>query len=58
MHTEQLLCWSGMTDTEYSTASGSNEVVIVVVVVPTSSDQKIVKNTDFRWPQWVGQGLF
>jgi len=23
--TEQLLCWSGMTDTEHSTTSGSNE---------------------------------
>jgi len=23
--TEQLLCWSGMTDTEQSTTSGSNE---------------------------------
>jgi len=25
MRTEQLLCWSFMTDTEYNTASGSNE---------------------------------
>jgi len=25
MQTEQLLCWSGMTDTEYSATSGSNE---------------------------------
>jgi len=25
MQTEQLLCWSGMTDTEHSTTSGSNE---------------------------------
>jgi len=25
MQTEQLLCWSGMTDTENSTTSGSNE---------------------------------
>jgi len=27
MQTEQLLCWSDMTDTEHST-SGSNEVVV------------------------------
>jgi len=25
MQTEQLLCWSGMTDTEHSATSGSNE---------------------------------
>jgi len=25
MQTEQLLCWSGMTDTEHSTTSCSNE---------------------------------
>jgi len=25
MRTEQLLCWSGMTDTEHSITSGSNE---------------------------------
>jgi len=25
MQTEQHLCWSGMTDTEYSKTSGSNE---------------------------------
>jgi len=25
MQTKQLLCWSGMTDTEHSTTSGSNE---------------------------------
>jgi len=25
MQTEQLLCWSGMTDTEHSVTSGSNE---------------------------------
>jgi len=25
MHTEQLLCWSGMTDTKHSTTSISNE---------------------------------
>jgi len=25
MQTEQLLCWSGMTDTEHSTTSTSNE---------------------------------
>jgi len=25
MQTEQLLCWSGMTDTEHGTTSGSNE---------------------------------
>jgi len=25
MQTEQLLCWSGMTDTEYSKTSSSNE---------------------------------
>jgi len=25
MQTEQLLCWSGMTNTELSTTSGSNE---------------------------------
>jgi len=25
MHTEQLLCWSGMTYTEHSTTSGSIE---------------------------------
>jgi len=31
MQTEQLLCWSGMTDTELTT-SGSNEVVVVVVI--------------------------
>jgi len=28
MQTEQLLCWSGMTDTEHTT-SGSNEEVIL-----------------------------
>jgi len=28
MQTEQLLCWSGMTDTEHSATSGSNEVVV------------------------------
>jgi len=27
MQTEQSLCWSGMTDTEHSTISGSKEVV-------------------------------
>jgi len=26
--TEQHLCWSGMTDTEHTTTSGSNEVVV------------------------------
>jgi len=25
MQTEQLVCWSGMTDTEHSTTSSSNE---------------------------------
>jgi len=25
MQTEQLLCWSGMTNTEHRTTSGSNE---------------------------------
>jgi len=25
MQTEQLLCWNGMTDTEHSTTSDSNE---------------------------------
>jgi len=25
MQTEQLLCWSGLTDTEHSTTSSSNE---------------------------------
>jgi len=25
MQTEQLLCWSGMTDTKHSTTSGSSE---------------------------------
>jgi len=30
METEQLLYWSGMTDTEHSTTSGSNEVVVSV----------------------------
>jgi len=30
MQTEQLLCWSGMTDTEHTTTSDSNEVVVVV----------------------------
>jgi len=25
MQTEQLLCWSGMTDAEHSTTSSSNE---------------------------------
>jgi len=25
MQTEQLLCWSGMTDVKHSTTSGSNE---------------------------------
>jgi len=25
MQTEQLLCWSGMADTEHSTTSSSNE---------------------------------
>jgi len=25
MQTEQLLCWSGMTDTDHSTTSSSNE---------------------------------
>jgi len=28
MQTEPLLCWSGMTDTDHSTTSGSNEVVV------------------------------
>jgi len=28
MQTEQLLCWSDITDTEHSTTSGSNEVVV------------------------------
>jgi len=28
MQTEQLLCWSDVTDTEHSTTSGSNEVVV------------------------------
>jgi len=31
MQTEQLLFWSGMTDTEHTTTSVSNEVVVVVV---------------------------
>jgi len=30
MQTEQLLSWSGMTDTECSTTSGSNEIVVVL----------------------------
>jgi len=28
MQTEQLLCWSGMTDTEHTVTSSSNEDVI------------------------------
>jgi len=28
MQTEQLLCWSRMTDAEHTATSGSNEVVI------------------------------
>jgi len=28
MQTEELLCWSGMTDTEHGATSGSNEVVV------------------------------
>jgi len=30
MQTEQLLCWSDMTDTEHSATSGSNEVVTIL----------------------------
>jgi len=30
MQTEQLLCWSGMTDTEHTTTSGSNEEEVEV----------------------------
>jgi len=30
MQTEQLLFWSGITNTEHTTTSGSNEVVVVV----------------------------
>jgi len=32
MQTEQLLCWSGMTDTEHSTTSSSNEEEEVNIV--------------------------
>jgi len=39
MQTEQLLCWSGMTGTEHSTISGSNEVRYL--------DQETAK-----WPFW------
>jgi len=31
MQTEPLLCWSGMTGTEHSITSGSNEVVLVAI---------------------------
>jgi len=33
MQTEQLLCWSGMTDTEHSTTSGSNELVVLYIML-------------------------
>jgi len=33
MQTEQLLCWSGMADTEHSKTSGSNEVVVEELVL-------------------------
>jgi len=33
MQTEQLLCWSGMTDTEHITTTGLNEVVVEVVAM-------------------------
>jgi len=33
MQTEQLLCWSGMTDTEHSTTSGLNEEDCYVVKI-------------------------
>jgi len=32
MQTEQLLCWSGMTDTEHSKTSSSNEEHYTVTV--------------------------
>jgi len=28
MQTEQILCWSGMTDTGHGATSGSNEVLV------------------------------
>jgi len=31
MKTQQLLCWSGMTDTEHSKTSGSNEEDRIIV---------------------------
>jgi len=39
MQTEQLMCWSGMTDTEHTAISGSNEVVVLYVITH--------KNTNF-----------
>jgi len=40
MQTEQLLCWSGMTDTE-PTTSGSNEVVVVAEIRLNSFSAKL-----------------
>jgi len=40
MQTEQLLCWSGMIDTEHSATSASNEVAVVVQYTIFSHVQK------------------
>jgi len=43
MQTEQLLCWSGVTDTEHSTTSSSNEE-------EDPHCRKIIKITN--WKRW------
>jgi len=39
MQTEQLLCWSGMTDTEHSAISGSKEEVSIIHLLENHKQQ-------------------
>jgi len=41
MQTEQLLCWSGMTDTEHRTTSSSNEERLSLKILPVVEQKKV-----------------
>jgi len=48
MQTEQLLCWSGMTDIEHSTSSSSNKVLFATYFIPGfSGGQIFIQMFDF-----------
>jgi len=42
MQTEQHMCWSGMTDTEHNTTSGSNKEDQIRIIL-YSAEERILK---------------